>query len=113
MINLSTILPRLVNYQVEFVIVGGVAATVHGSSYITDDLDICYARHQANREKLAACLKDLHPHLRGAPIGLPFLWDAETIRRGLNFTLSTDLGDVDLLGDVAGIGAYQQVAEGA
>ena len=109
MINLQVILPRLVNQKVEFVIVDGVAATVHGSAYITDDLDLCYARDKINLERLAACLADLHPHLRGAPAGLPFLWDAETIRRGLNFTLSTDLGDVDLLGKIKGLGDYQQI----
>jgi hypothetical protein len=104
MIQLATLLPRLVNYQIELVIVGGVAATLQGSSYITNDLDICYARSQANLVSLADSLKDLHPRLRGAPAGLPFLWDSETLRRGLNFTLSTDWGDLDLLGEVAGIG---------
>jgi hypothetical protein len=73
MINLSTLMPRLVNYQVEFVIVGGVAATVPGSSYITNDLDICYSRPKANLERLAASLKDLHPRLRGAPADIPSL----------------------------------------
>lgn len=41
-------------------------------------------------------------------LGLPFLWDTETLRRGLNFTLRTDWGDLDLLGEVAGVGGYDQ-----
>jgi hypothetical protein len=51
--------------------------------------------------------------LRGAPAGLPFLWDAETLRRGLNFTLTTDLGDLDLLGEMSGVGGYDQVRPNA
>jgi hypothetical protein len=47
--------------------------------------------------------------LRGAPPGLPFRLDEATIQAGLNFTLTTDLGDVDLLGEVTGLGGYEQV----
>src|SRR5690242_485233 len=43
--------------------------------------------------------------LRGAPPGLPFRWDVETIQHGLNFTLTTDLGAIDLLGEIPG-GSY-------
>jgi hypothetical protein len=48
--------------------------------------------------------------LRGAPPGLPFQWDAETLRRGLNFTLTTALGDLDLLGEIIGGGGYDALA---
>ncbi|MBI2267800.1 MAG: hypothetical protein HYU64_21970 [Armatimonadetes bacterium] len=109
MIDLQTIIPRLVNDGIEFAIIGGVAATTHGSSYITDDLDICYARNGANLERLATTLAPLHPRLRGAPEDVPFLWDAETLRRCLNFTLHTDLGNLDLLGEVDGLGAFESV----
>ena len=111
MINLEKIIQLLTDGDVAFVILGGVAATVHGSSHATFDLDICYARDPENLKRLASCLAPLHPHLRGAPEGLPFLWDAETLRRGLNFTLSTDVGDLDLLGEVGGIGPYLAVLE--
>jgi hypothetical protein len=50
----------------------------------------------------------LHPYLRGAPPGLPFRLDVPTLQAGLNFTLSTDLGDLDLLGEVSGVGDYQK-----
>jgi predicted nucleotidyltransferase len=92
---------------VEFIIVGGFAATIHGSARLTEDLDIVYARDTANIGQLAGALAPFHPYLRGAPPGLPFLWDAETIRRGLNFTLTSDFGDLDLLGEIAGGGAYE------
>jgi len=49
----------------------------------------------------------LKPRLRGTPPDLPFLWDARTLRAGLNFTLDTDLGPIDLLGEVSGIGQYE------
>ena len=111
MIDLQTLVPYLVNSGIEFVIIGGVAATVHGSSYVTDDLDICYARTEINLARLATAFAALHPHLRGAPVDLPFIWDAETLRRGLNFTLRTDLGDVDLLGEVTGVGTFEQARQ--
>ena len=58
---------------------------------------------------LTAALAPLHPRLRGAPEELPFIWDAQTLRSGLNFTLKTDAGDIDVLGDVTGIGDYDAV----
>lgn len=67
-------------------------------------------RDADNLERLAASLAPLHPRLRGAPEHLPFFWDARTLRSGLNFTLKTDLGDVDLLGEVTGLGGYESVA---
>ncbi len=111
MINLEKIIQLLRVGNVDFVILGGVAATVHGSSHATYDLDICYARDPENLGRLASCLTPIRPRLRGAPEGLPFLWDAETLQRGLNFTLSTDVGDLDLLGEVGGIGPYPAVLE--
>jgi hypothetical protein len=59
--------------------------------------------------QLAAALAPHEPYLRGAPPGLPFRWDLETIRSGLNFTLTTDLGSIDLLGEVAGLGPFEEV----
>jgi hypothetical protein len=94
---------------VEFVVIGGLALTLRGSSRVTYDLDICYARSSENLERLVKALAPHHPRLRGAPDDLPFLWDALTLRSGLNFTLKTDLGDIDLLGEVAGLGTHADV----
>jgi hypothetical protein len=91
------------------VIVGGVAAAIHGSSLLTSDLDVCYARDSANLKRLAEALQSVHARLRNAPEGLPFILDAETLRRGLNFTFATDIGDLDLLGEVRGIGHFEAV----
>lgn len=100
------LLRALAGGGVEFIVVGGVAGNAHGAPRVTVDLDVVYARSDANVARLTAALGDLEPYLRGAPPGLPFRFDAATVRRGLNFTLRTRLGDLDLLGEIAGGGTY-------
>lgn len=92
--------------EIECVIVGGLAATIHGSARLTQDVDFVYARNRANVRRLVAALRPHSPYLRGAPPGLPFDWSEATIERGLNFTLTTALGDIDLLGEITGGGDY-------
>ena len=99
----------LAEYSVDCVIVGGVAAAIHGASILTNDLDVCYARHQPNLDRLAEALRSVHARLRNTPEGLPFLLDAESLKRGLNFTFTSDIGDLDLLGEVRGVGHYEDV----
>ncbi len=109
MINLREALQLLVGHGVEFVIAGGVAGGIHGSSAATFDLDVCYSRDAENLRRLVEALAPVNPRLRGAPADLPFLWDVETLRNGFHFTLSTDVGDLDLLGDLAGLGDFLRV----
>jgi len=99
----------LAENHVEFVLIGGLAMIFHGSTHTTRDVDVCYGREIHNIERLAKALEPFHPYMRGAPKGLPFRFDAPTIQAGLNFTLDTDLGPIDLLGEVAGIGFYDKV----
>ncbi len=99
----------LADAGVEVIVIGGLAAQAHGSARITQDTDFLYRRTPDNIERLASALAPHQPYLRGAPPGLPFHFDPPTIRRGLNFTLTTKLGDVDLLGEVTGIGTYEAV----
>ncbi len=108
--DIPALLERLAAGGVEFIVIGGVAAAVHGSAHITYDLDVLYRRTPDNIERLVAALNPLRPYLRGAPEGLPFHFDAATIARGLNFTLTTTLGALDLLGEVAGGGSYDSLA---
>ncbi len=103
------LLEHLADAGVEFVLVGGLAATVHGSARATYDVDVVYSREPVNIERIAQALAAHHPYLRGAPPGLPFRLDAETIRRGLNFTLSTDLGPLDLFGEISGGGTFERL----
>ena len=95
--------------EVKFIIIGGWAAVLLGSARSTLDVDVVYARDRENVRRLATALKPYAPYLRGAPPGLPFAFDEKTIRNGLNFTLTTSLGDLDLLGEVAGGGTYEQL----
>ncbi|MBI2187236.1 MAG: hypothetical protein HYU37_08970 [Acidobacteria bacterium] len=95
--------------EIEFIVIGGVAAAIHGSAHVTWDLDVVYRRTPENMQKLARALQPINPYLRGAPPGLPFRLDAATLARGLNFTLTTTLGDLDLLGEVAGGGSYERL----
>ncbi len=95
---------------IECVIVGGLAATVHGSARLTQDVDFVYARNRTNIGRLVAALQPCSPYLRGAPPGLPFDWSEATIERGRNFTLTTTLGDIDLLGEITGGGDYDALA---
>jgi predicted nucleotidyltransferase len=101
-IDFKRLLAALIHRRVEFVVVGGVAATLHGSARLTLDLDIVYARSKENIRRMVNALAPLAPYLRGAPRGLPFHLDAETVRSDLNFTLTTDAGPLDLLGEIAG-----------
>jgi hypothetical protein len=107
--DFPALLRRLDEVQVEYVLVDGAAATVHGSARLTLDLDIVYRRTPENIARLVECLAPLQPYLRGAPAGLPFRWDTETLHRGLNFTLTTAAGAIDLLGEIVGGGTYEQL----
>lgn len=107
--NLRKLFTALHDRQVDFVLIGGVAARAHGSARVTQDVDICYARNTGNLERLVLALKPLKPYLRGAPPGLPFEWSVATLRAGLNFTLTTTAGDIDLLGEVTGGGSYENL----
>ena len=105
----ESLLGALDKHEVEFVIIGAVALVLHGSARVTRDLDICYSRTRPQLAHLAAALKPFRPTLRGADSDLRFTLDAPTLRAGLNFTLQTSAGDLDLLGDVTGIGEYPAV----
>jgi predicted nucleotidyltransferase len=109
MIDYEKIIGALVSGGVEFIIVGGAAATAHGSSRLTNDLDIVYSRGHINIERLVKALRPLQPRLRGAPEDLPFRLDEETVRRGLNFTLTTLVGALDLLGEITLGGGFDQL----
>lgn len=110
MTNFAELFRRLSDEQVEFVVLGGLAVIAHGHVRATLDLDICYARTPENLERLVRALSPLHPRLRDAPADLPFFWDTQTLRNGLNFTLSTTAGDIDVLGEITGLGGYGDVA---
>lgn len=94
---------------VNFIVAGGAAATAHGSARLTIDVDVVYDRSVENIQRLVKALAPLRPYLRDAPSGLPFSFDEVTVRRGLNFTLVTTLGPLDLFGELTGGGTYDKL----
>lgn len=109
MTDFRALISALAGGRVEFIIVGGAAATAHGSARLTQDLDIVYRRTHENISRLVQSLAPHAPYLRGAPPGLPFKWDERTVEAGLNFTLTTDLGALDALAEITGGGRYEDL----
>jgi predicted nucleotidyltransferase len=109
MTDFAALLRCLSEAGVEYILVGGAAATAHGSGRLTEDLDVVYRRSDGNMDRLVAALAPHKPYLRGAPPGLPFMWNIRTVQRGLNFTLTTALGAIDLLGEIVGGGRYEDL----
>ena len=107
MIRLFEAVQILARANVEFVIVGGLALRSHGSGYLTQDLGICYSRTKENLVRIADALRPLKPRPRGFPDDLPFVWDWSTLQNDTNFTFRTALCDIDLLGEVPGVGTYE------
>ena len=100
----------LLEHGVEFIVIGGQAENLVGSPRTTFDVDLCYRRNQANLERLAQALSELKPSLRGAPPGLPCVCDAPALAMGCNYTFTTALGDLDLLGHVEPLGDYDAIS---
>ena len=109
MTDFPSLIRLLSQNNVEFIIIGGAAATAHGSARLTQDLDVVYRRTPDNVGRLASSLAPHSPYLRDAPSGLPFRFDVETITRGLNFTLVTDLGGLNLFGEITGEGLCEDL----
>lgn len=109
MVELEQVFKTLTDHGVDFVVIGGVAMFAHGSAHITNDLDFAYRRTRENTERIYQALKQFNPRPRGFPESLPFVFDSNTLLNGTNFTFITDVGDIDLLGEVAGIGTYNEV----
>jgi hypothetical protein len=105
----SPLFELLIRHEVDFVVVGGIAAAALGSARATFDIDIAYARDRENLERLARALGEAEATLRGAPPDLPFLLDAETLMAGQNFTFATRFGPLDILGDPVGAPPYREL----
>lgn len=107
-------LEALLQHRVRFVVIGGIAARLRGSTSITEDVDVCYARDEGNLTRMVSALKALNARLRGAPSDAPFLLDEKTLKMGDSFTFLTDAGSLDILGHPSGIpGGYEELDRGA
>jgi hypothetical protein len=105
----KALLIRLNQHKVEFVVIGGVCGVFHGIAYVTFDLDVCSPLSLENLRRIEAAVKDLHPSHRLAANKLPLELTDELATRLKNLYLQTDLGKLDFLSEVAGIGDYQAV----
>jgi hypothetical protein len=109
--NDEALLLRLKNSGVDFVIIEGVCAVMHGVSLMTFDLDICCRFDFENLKRLEAAVRDLNPHHRLTPNKLPLELTEELASRLKNLYLQTDLGKLDCLSEVAGIGGFHKALE--
>lgn len=103
------IIVALIAAKVRFVVIGGVAAAIQGSARFTNDIDLCYDPAPDNIERLAVLLKKWNAYLRGVERGLAFILDASAFRITPIMTLTTDVGDIDMLDVVPGVGDYGAV----
>ena len=109
MIQFEHAIQTLCDAGVEFVVIGGFCANLHGSARLTSDLDICFSKTSANLRRLTAALAPFHPRPRNMPKELPFIWDEATLRNAAVLTLETAIGEIDLLFEVAGVGEFDEV----
>ena len=104
--SFATILGGLRAHRIRFVVVGGLAATAHGSRRVTDDVDICYDLAGENVERLAVLLSKWNAYPRGVERDLPFFMDARQFKITPIMTLTTDEGFIDVLDIVKGVGGF-------
>jgi len=108
--NPEALIAALNAHEVKYVIVGGFAAVLQGARYITQDVDFCYARDAENLSRLLQALEPFHPVIRTNP-NVPF--NLPTLQEHPNFTLETEVGELDLLAAIDGLGDYSEVASHA
>ncbi len=105
------ILKRLCEQGVDFVVVGGLAGVAHGSSLVTEDLDVCTPMSSQNLSRILAALADLSPRWRMLPARPPLPLEPSKLESFKNLYILTDWGQVDFLSEIAGIGDYEKVSQ--
>src|SRR5690242_5863864 len=108
--DFESLLERLLQHKFEFVIIGGFAAVAHGSTLLTEDLDVCCPFAPDNIQRLSEAIGDLHPVHRLVPARPPFdpsQLDPAALK---NLYLDTDWGVLDCLSLVKGIGDFASVS---
>jgi hypothetical protein len=103
------VLQLLSEAEVHFIVVGAYASIAHGSQQVTNDLDFCHERTRSNYKNLMKVLGPLHARPVDIPLDLRVPFDESSLSQGTNFTLDTDLGRLDLLGELSGVGGYHEL----
>ena len=106
-------LKRLTDHGVQYVVVGGLAATLHGSSIITEDVDVCAPMTEENIRRIHAALLDLHPKFRMRPDRTALPEDPTRLFEFKNLNLETDWGQMNILEKISGVGDYEHASVGA
>jgi hypothetical protein len=107
--NDQALLTRLKESGLDFVVIGGVCVVFHGAPLATFDLDICCPFGEANLRRIESAVKDLHPFHRLTPQKLPLEMSRSAFGELKNLYLETDLGKLDCLSEVAGVGNFEAV----
>jgi hypothetical protein len=109
------ILQVLVRHKVRFVLIGGVAANIHGSPLPTEDVDITPETSAANYARLAAALREMNARIRVArePGGVALIIDETTLADNVTWTLTTDVGDIDVVTEPAGTAGFADLRRDA
>ena len=110
---LSKLIQTLCDSDIDFVVVGGFAALLYGSTLTTRDLDVCAVLSNDDVEKLRAALHEFHPTHRLTPQRLSFLENPDPGVPLKNLYLETDLGAIDLLSSIKGVGEFERVRAGS
>jgi len=105
------LLERLVKAGVDFVIIGGFAGVVHGCTYVTQDIDICCDFSPATLLALQRAISDLHPVHRMTPKRKKLQLTEKTCGQFKNLYLDTDIGQLDCLSFIDGLGDYGEVRQ--
>lgn len=110
-IEIAPFVKQLDEHAVRYVVIGGIAMVLQGCAHVTGDVDFAVARDPDNLRSLVLALAHIHPKLRGAPPDIPFILDERLLKNTFNLTLETDWGNLDILGEVAGIKQFQDLFE--
>lgn len=107
------LLEHLSRHGVDYVVIGGIAAVMHGSERNTFDLDVCPAQDPVNLKILGVALLDIDARLRGIDEDIPFVPDGRTLGSVEILTLDTALGPLDLVMRPPGAVSYDVLRRGA
>lgn len=97
------------NANVEFIICGEISYFIHSFKNVIPTHEFCYSQTGENLRKIVSALSSFKPRPRGFPEGLPYIFDETTLQNATNFTFATEIGDIDLLGEVSGVGTFNEV----
>lgn len=109
MVDLKSLIASLVKNEVKFIIVDNLAMAYYGSERVTQVFDFCYLISSENIERILNAIAPFGPRPRGIPEEMSFVFDKAALQNGTNFIFDTDIGDIDLVAEVVGLGNYSEV----